>query len=66
MKLFGNLPRFDGLTIVFLIPLQLTLSFLLPEASYLFLAPVCIQSGNGKYALLPFMDLKQHCRSFWY
>lgn len=66
MKLFGNPCRFGRLMIVILIPTQLTLSFLLPEASYLFLAPVFTQSGNGKYALLPFMDLKQHCRSFWY
>lgn len=58
VKLFVNLSRFEGLTTIFHISNQLTLSFLLPEASYLFLAPVYIQSGNGKCAVLPFLDLK--------
>lgn len=53
---FQNLSRFGELMTVFLIPIHLILSFLLPEALYLFFSPVYIQCGHGKFVLLPFLD----------
>lgn len=53
---FQNLSRFGELMTAFIILIHLILSFLLPEALYLFFAPVYIQCGHGKFVLLPFMD----------
>lgn len=57
IKLFENLPWFDGDHLSHHHPTLLCLSYL-SEPSYIFLAPVCIQSGNGKCAVLPFLDFK--------